>query len=514
MRLFKIVMSTALAACMAWFVAHSWRWPLVSDASVIHYVVFLTHHGFAPYRDILDMNYPGCYLMEDAAIRIFGGGAMGWRLFDFSLLAGAAAGMMVLTKDWFGGILAGSLFALLHGRDGMPQAGQRDLSMAVLLILGLACLFLCLRQKRWAWMLPFGFLTAAAGIVKPIGLPLAVALLALAIHELRRGGTPWQKYLLAACAGLALPLALGLVYLVHYQALLAFFEMQRHLVPYYASLGRRPLAYLLQHSAAPAWPLLLLWLPLALFPVPARKERNWERTALFTTAAFGLLSYCVQGKGYPYHRYLLLAALLAIAARDLAACLAETNWRRTLAVVTILLAVCFLAPVSAAKTGRFTEWNQQFLAHMEGDLATIGAPRLSGNVQCMDMTVGCITALYDMRLVQATGMISDCYVLASDATPAVGAVRRRYWARLMLHPPSVFVVTDEDCATRAGAFQVSRDPDYQKLQAWPRFGHYLATHYKLVRAWTPMPPPVDPRQVSPFGYRMYVRNDLASQPAP
>lgn len=58
------------------------RWPLVHDAPLIHYIVFLVQKGFVPYRDIIDMNMPGTYFLEILGMSVFGGGAAGWYAWD------------------------------------------------------------------------------------------------------------------------------------------------------------------------------------------------------------------------------------------------------------------------------------------------------------------------------------------------------------------------------------------------------------------------------------------------
>ena len=58
----------------------SLHWPLVGDASLMHYVVFLERQGLVPYRDIIDINMPGTYFVEAASMQCFGDGALGLRL--------------------------------------------------------------------------------------------------------------------------------------------------------------------------------------------------------------------------------------------------------------------------------------------------------------------------------------------------------------------------------------------------------------------------------------------------
>ena len=119
--LFRILIVVVCAVCGVWMVALTWHWPLVWDAQVMHYANFMIRHGFAPYRDISDMNLPGSYVMEGAAMRIFGGGDLAWRFYDFSLLGMMTASMIViaLPYDWIAGLLAGVMFALIHASRGL-----------------------------------------------------------------------------------------------------------------------------------------------------------------------------------------------------------------------------------------------------------------------------------------------------------------------------------------------------------------------------------------------------------
>src|ERR1035441_5977198 len=99
LRLFRAAVAVSLTVSALLYFLWSWRWPLVGDASLIHYIGFLIQRGCAPYRQLGDMNMPGSYLIEIAAMRVFGMGDVAWRLFDFTLLALAAAAFFVVTKN-------------------------------------------------------------------------------------------------------------------------------------------------------------------------------------------------------------------------------------------------------------------------------------------------------------------------------------------------------------------------------------------------------------------------------
>ncbi len=97
-----------LACSVTVFVVRTWHWPLVGDAPLMHYVVFLIGRGLVPYRDIVDINMPGTYAIEGLVIHLFSGGALAWRLFDLSLCGLATAAMMVLARP-LGGLRGGRL---------------------------------------------------------------------------------------------------------------------------------------------------------------------------------------------------------------------------------------------------------------------------------------------------------------------------------------------------------------------------------------------------------------------
>ena len=135
---------------------------------------------------------------------------------------------------------------------------------------------------------------------------------------------------------------------------------------------------------------------------------------------------------------------------------------------------------------------------LQSHLDRLGGAGLSGQIQCMDMTAGCINTLYRMNLVQSTGFLYDCYFFAPAQTRATGELRIKFWHAVSLNPPRVFVVSNQFC--------LGQTPGYSKLQNWQQFDEYLAEHYHiteeripphLVRWWS--------LTQAPLGYRIYVR---------
>jgi hypothetical protein len=531
--LFRVALAASLSLSALLFFLWSWRWPLVGDASLMHYMGWLIERGWAPYRDFGDMNMPGSYLIELAAMHMFGMGDLAWRLFDFALMGAAAASFFVITRcvgapsfaaplrrvgsgdGWLAGLFAACLFILVHGRDGLAEGGQRDLTMAVCLIMATAFLFVAIRRD-WPWAAAaFGLFSGVALTIKPTALPLTVAQLLLAVYVLRGSGTQgespnrrWLHHAVVAILGYLVAPGIALIFLLRERALAAFFANLHGLVLYYSGLGHRPLGFLLLHSISPLLPLVLLWLAvLALH----RPKLDWERVALGCGALFGFVSYLVQARGFPYYRYTLLIFLLPLMAVDFTRA-AQTQlsdlWRATahirrtkaarwLALAALSFGGFVLAPQSAVLVHRYRWWETDFITSLQQNLDALGGSKLSGHIQCIDSISGCGNILYRMRLEPSTGVLSDFLLFGPDDVPIIRQTRQQFSAAVLANPPQVIVVTSP--------MHIDGPGDYRKLDRWPAFKAFLADDYTLQTAWTPSRTARWwSREETPASYRVYV----------
>ena len=504
LRSFCILCLLGMAAA---FVVSSWSWPLVGDATLLHYSVFLLQHGFHPYRQLIDINLPGTYFVEWGVVRLFGYGALAWRVFDLLLLLVIGAGSLLLlgqARAWRSNALpalwVAVVFALLHGRDGLTQLGQRDLLITALLALGFASLFAAHRSPSSAIRLPalgaFGLAVGAAATVKPL------ALLLLAAASLRLSPNTGERSrvlaLGAASTGAALPLLAALVYLLREHALGSFLELMQHLVPLHSSLFRLPTLSLLTGAVSSVMlPLFLLVL------VPIVWSRPWnsvEGRWLLTGLLFGFVSYFVQGRGYPYHRYPLHFFLLVLAARAIQDALRPApcpRWVRGLALLSFAFGAFIIAPRSLYEVVHFTPR----VDTLDTALAAALKPALPGSVQCFDMAGGCVTTLLRLRLTAGTGFLYDCYAFV-PVQPLFAAEQDRYrasWlAAMEQNPPTRIVVSSDECGP----------PDhlYRKLGKWPALEGYLQQHYTLAQQWEPTTPQRWMGKANlPYGFRLYTR---------
>ena len=524
--LIRIVLVLSLLGFAVFYVVESLHWPLVEDAAVMHYVRFLMAHGMHPYSDITDNNMPGAYLTEGWGMHLFGGSDVGWRIYDFALLAVLAATLILiaLPYDWLAGYLAWGMFLLVHAADGPRYTGQREEVIAVLLVISFAVLFEALRRGL-AWpALLFGFCSALAVSIKPTFAPLPVAVLVVAVVHLRGRRSPFGTLLLAAAAGMVTVTAGVFVFLVHHDALKNFIFILRVITPAYRAVWPAS-GFALIVRAYPLLLLPVLLLALALgagtrsngWLVPdgaARPHGRWEQAALLFGALAGLGSYYIQHKGFYHHRYTWIIFCFLLCALMIVHSLRGRGWRRHGGHAALLFVSLVCVPVYGYFVHRFTQGTdrtvalqQSLAAALEQDLTTLAAGdpvhRLQRQVLCFDLVSGCLSALYHLQLVESSGFTGDLLFFRKPPSPAVLFYRDLFWKRARQNPPAVLVITTE---------WFGEADSFDKIDTWPEFAEHLRTDYVQVadRQW-PEPGKSDGQGFAPpRAYRIYVKkaNDL------
>ncbi|WP_124847652.1 glycosyltransferase family 39 protein [Acidipila sp. EB88] len=497
-RWLRIALAAWLFACLAALVHATLHWRMVNDPSQISYICFLIDHGMAPYRTIIEMNMPGIYFTNWTVTHLLGSSDLAWRAFDLSLSAVALGAMIVIarTYDWLGGLFAGALFVLFHGRDGAGQQGQRDLIISVLFLVAYACIFEALRRNKPSLFFLFGLCAATAGTIKPPALVFAALLLGVVCLHLRHERKPFARPVLLSAAGMLLPLATTAVLLARLGSLAAFWHTVRTMLPYYATLGRESVHSLLASSVTSS--ISTLFALGLLVAVLQRNGWNWERKLLLLGVAFGYASYLAQGKGFTYHRYPIVAFLLIWVGVECATALRGSVLPRALAYTTLLYGAV-VAPMYVARASRVV-WDEAFNQALQHDLVALGGSSLSGSVQCISMAADCDTTLLRLHLVQATGLMYDYFLFGSDSYQVIRESRQRFRAQFQQNPPRVVVL--------GRYLYPEKTDDYSKLQRWPEFARYLNAHYTLY----------DDRHFAPAecgfrGFRVYVLRS-SKPPAP
>ncbi|HZD77981.1 MAG TPA: hypothetical protein VE218_13320, partial [Acidobacteriaceae bacterium] len=87
-------------ACSLIFLVMSRQWPMVGDAALLRYTVFLIQHGWAPYRDFVDINMPGAYWATAFGMHLADSANVSWRIFDLGLIALTGVSYFVITRPY------------------------------------------------------------------------------------------------------------------------------------------------------------------------------------------------------------------------------------------------------------------------------------------------------------------------------------------------------------------------------------------------------------------------------
>jgi hypothetical protein len=501
--LFRVVLAVGLAIFLLRALKIVWHWPFVGDAQVIHYVVFLMHHGLAPYREIYDMNMPGAYLFEGWALALFGASDFGWTLYDLFLAATMAAGMITIARryDWIAGFAAAGIFTLTHFADGPAARGQRDQVMAVLLVVACTFLFESVRLSRAWLMFPFALAAAMAASIKPTLLPVGFFLLVLASFQLRRSGVRLGRYWLYALGGSLLAAAIVVAFLGRTHSTGTFVYTLTRVLPHYGGLRRMTLQEMVAHSLPQPVAIFLL---LGIVAAAMRWVRqNWEEIALLAFAGFGALNYFAQGKGFPQHRYTMLAFLLLWICLQILQALTASTRTFYMGVAGIVFCLLFVCRRELYGTRLYPQ-QDAYSSSLERDLAHLGTAPLQHQVQCLDIIDGCLTALYHLQIVQSTGATGDLSLFQPVLAPEVVDARTKFWSLIQKNPPTVYVLSNAVFGMAPRSFD-------SKLENWPEFSALIRSEYVPVqqRAFRYSVPIASTLGVdsSDIAYRIYIRRD-------
>ncbi len=490
-----------LLAALAYYVYFSWHWPILRDTSIMHYVVFLMDHGLKPYQEITDNNLPGAYIMERAGMALFGRSDLAWRVCDLCLLAAITLGMIVIARPygWLAGLYGGGMFALLHGSEGPDFPVEREEILTALLVVALALLFTSLRRNLPSLMLLFGLMTGMAGSIKPTSAPFGVVLLCAAAVLARRRHRSALPYLLWGLAGMGLAGTIVLAFLLRNHALGPLLYIVRTVMPSYVSMSNRGLGELLR-SMMPRNLLLSAAVGVGL----ALLQRSWnaERWLVFLGVAFGAVSFLAQRKGSIYHRYPFVAFLLLLLGMEFFPALQRRGWPLALGAAGLLSTLLLSIPHYVLQLRSSPPISTMpFAVTLTSDLRSLGTVTdLQQQVECLDLTYGCFSALYHLNLLQNNGFTGDLLLFSPQESVASDYYRRRFWDLTIAHPPSIFVLSNE---------WYPYDVSFRKLGTWPEFQQYLTANYQQVRSRSF--PPGGPTSGSEDidsrapGYRIYIR---------
>jgi hypothetical protein len=472
-----------LAGWLAW---RSVSWPLVHDAPLMHYIAWLWRLGAVPYRDAFDMNFPGVYLIHRAVLAAGGAGDLAWRLFDLGWLLATCALLWAYCRPvagWLGGAWAALLFACYHLAGGAWRAGQRDFLLGLFLLAGALAVARWAERGSLAALLGAGLALGAGMTVKPHAGLFWLGCAALAAWTGRRSGRSAAAAGTVLGAGLAAPAAL-FGWLGFQGGLRPFLEiLTGYVLPLYSQVGRVPAWQALSWHRY-GWALwgLLAALGLLALLAPTPPEVSMRKWIAAVGAAYGLIHFALQGKGWEYQLYpaaLFLSALAAVAVSAAPARGAPAAGRPVaLALSAALVLVLGLKGAEAVDAPWIAEKARR-VAAVERDLKPLVPP--GATVQVLDVTEGGIHALLRLGLRQPTRFIYDFHFFHHAADPRIQALREEFARGFEAGRPAAVVVFRDTW----------NHPGYGRLDELGRVAALLARDYRLA--------------VEGDGYRIYAK---------
>lgn len=489
----------AVSLELALLLLRSLDWPLVQDAPLMNYMAWRLDQGDAPYRDMLDMNFPGAYAVHWGAIRVFGTGDWGWRLFDLSWL-GLTMGAMVLCCRRFGWLaaLAGALLlAVFHVENGPLRTGQREFVMVAPLLLSWHLVAAYAERGGWGRLLAAGLLAGFAVTIKPVALLFWIGLCAATCVFARRAGRSLWRPVLAIGLGGVAPLTAAAAWVMAAGGWQGFSEVLTQLLPLYSSIRR---VTRLDMAAGVFTDRFVVALSVVAAVVFARLLLSGRRVGarvglLLMGVAYGLVHYLIQGKGWQYHLYVFVAFLCAACGAESVpprpqreqeqeppACRASN---RPPLAACVALAAAALTAGHALLVDRDFDLPQKNLqmAVLVNDIASRVGP--GDTVQVMDTTYGGLDALLRLKLRQPTRFIYDFAFFMDPDLPYVQTLRKQFIEELRSGRPRLVVVFRD-----AGGWP---GKGYGRLKAFEELRQFLDEQY--------LPPYHGP------DYQVHVRKD-------
>lgn len=462
------------AAAAIWFLVyvvvwiHRTRsWPLDGDAALIRYVVEAMRHQEAPYRQIRDINEPGAYFLDWLVLRVLGPSALAFRIYDSALLVVGLVAMCSIAGKanrlygWCGGLL----FALFHAKDGFQELGQRDLSLAVLLLCSMAFAKLACDDKPTIWpRFMCGLSIGCAITIKPVALMMLLVVIPILARQRYRNR--WA----ASCpivAGFLIPVVAMVGFLLFWHALAAFIQTMRVMVPVHAKLGAIRPRVLLSSLFSPAIGAISI---LALVGLLVTRRAHYNSAVVTMGGLAGLFCYLFQMRGYNYHRYPFIAAMIATLSWTVPQLIGTDGWKR-IAGYAIAAYCVVLCPLLLKETLKKPSGLSVGLSQMQADVDRYDP---TGTIQCIDSVDGCLAVLVRMNRLQVTGQMYDEFLFNRALPELLQRQKDEFVEALIQKRPEVIVVTK-------GLFPRQSD-GYDKLEQSPALEALLSSCYRLAIA--------------------------------
>ena len=393
--------------------------------------------GYIPYRDFIDINFPGIYALHAVVLSLLGNSDTDWTVFVFLWLAFTSyiSARYCWKISRLAAVLIPGLFICLVVGMGVFSFGQRDFFMVLFLLVSLDQFAEFLESSEleplsWIHRKLFwsGFFLGAATSIKPTPIVLFVAFISIiflralvrSLRKKSRISITQQyfdiKYLLGQSfilfSGIAIIPGAFTVWLVLNDGFNPFLEIIfDYIFPIYSGLHRLNLDLLTKQLLLRYWPLIMN-MPLLLisFTLVKKKEYFIRIGLLFLTICYGIFHFIFQGKGWDYQLFPFLFCVVLLQAILFGLMLQEKYYFQIVALFWLLLTLSIngfiIKNSSQAKPELILRGIKPAVPALVGDLQTLGISP-EKRVQVMDVTEGGLHVLYFLNQRQATSYIYD-----------------------------------------------------------------------------------------------------------
>lgn len=438
----------------------SFKWYMLVDSPILQYMSFLILHGLVPYKDIFDFNLPGTYLMHIVAIKLFGLGNLGFRLFDLANLAVICWSLYLLLRKFgqFSVIISILLFVSIHLAGGQYSMGERDFLMIPYLGMATFFSYRAIVSSKIILFFPAGLLLGFCSTVKATPPLLAVFFILVFFFYHRRD---WRKNIIAALwflAGFIIFPVLIAGWLIKSGGWDPFTDIFLHFIPIHlSSLQRSPLflAYVLARS-----PLnvidLVIFISLVFFSLlHSRLTENKPKQVAYILLAggiiFGLIHYWIQGKGWTYHLYPLFffsITFCSLVTGDLFD--TENILAKKVTLISVIILTCSTSFLTL-KTflhqpnllNKYANGVDRLNTIVEKGVHDLGSLTKPGDkVQAFDSWSESTNILYRLKLYPPTRFIQEVNFTWTPirSSPYLRRIWKEFMNGLMTRPPKCIIV--------------------------------------------------------------------------
>ena len=481
---FLLVLAMAiLTLSIAWL---SLQWPTIGDAGMFHFAASQFSLGEVPYRDFIDVNMPLIYLIHSAIIALGGMNDLTFRIFDLgvSVLIGIIAAAIIWPNGLKFALLAALTIIAAHLLDGPQAAGERDF-LLLIPVLAIALLVAWSAERpdlRTPLLMIIGINIGLSVLLKPTAILLVI--MPSLVHGFR------LKDILSLSLGLASVLLIAAISLLALGSFGAFVNDIGSYIPYYQQLAQRP----------------LLLMPLILGKYAFIGAGGLSFAALYGFASwdsprarsmiilvfYGILHFLIQGKGFFYHIYPLLAGLVCLGAWTIPRLPAGLS-TIVLATSATVLGVRSLQAVDETRVPGSQIMPAPVTRAIEASLSA-HMPR-GARVQMLDMSGGAFLAMARAGMRQATPY---AYWLFLD--PGKEAWRDAFIKDMQALPPDAILITDATWPSLDG---------FKALDGWPTMKTAIDCCYTLADSQTVRTPPFSWAASSPsVSWRLYMPRNI------